>query len=136
MMKSPFLITLFISLNIIAQGSKSNVPINTGVNMTIAILAVDSSIAVGDTILGLYKYNDGFKVGGLTIWNGTRLAIALWGNDITSDDKDGFLDQEIIKWVRRKDNQDLELSPNYKAGSNNKWQANGIKIIEHLSLFK
>ena len=135
MVRFSFLIVLLTSLNVFAQDSKMNTPINTGVNMTVAILAVDSGIAVGDTILGLYKYDDSVRVGGLTVWNGTRLAIALWGDDSTSDLKDGFLDGETIKWVRRKDNQDLELTPNYRIGSNN-WQANGITIIEKINILR
>jgi len=135
MIRFSFLIVLLTSLNVFAQDSKMNTPINTGVNMTVAILAVDSGIAVGDTILGLYKYDDSVRVGGLTVWNGTRLAIALWGDDSTSDLKDGFLDGETIKWVRRKDNQDLELTPNYRIGSNN-WQANGITIIEKINILR
>ena len=33
------------------------------------------------------------------------------------------------------DNQDVELTPNYRVGQN-KWKANGISIIEHLSILK
>ena len=135
MVRSSFLIACFISLSAFAQSAKNQNPINTGVNMTVAILAVDSIIAVGDTILGLYKFDDDLIVGGLTVWNGTRLAIALWGNDSTSDKKDGFADGESIMWIRRKNNIDIELKPIYRVGGNN-WQANGITIIEHLSVVK
>ena len=66
-----------ISLCVDAQDFKVKDPINTGVNMTVAILEVDSNIAIGDTIVALYKVDDDLHVGGLTVWNGTRLAIAL-----------------------------------------------------------
>ena len=104
MVRSSFLIACFISLSAFAQSAKIHNPINTGVNMTVAILAVDSLIIVGDTIVALYKIDnvnykesttyanpDDFTIAGLTVWKGERLAIALWGNDSTSDKKDGFL---------------------------------------------
>tara|TARA_B100001142_G_scaffold329408_1_gene392590 strand:+ start:2064 stop:2474 length:411 start_codon:yes stop_codon:yes gene_type:complete len=122
-----------ISLCVAAQDFKVKYPINTGVNMTVAILEVDSSIAIGDTIVALYEVDDDMKVGGLTVWNGTRLAIALWGNDSTSEIKDGFGDRETIRWIRKKNNYNIELKPTYRAGGNN-WQANGIAIIEKLSV--
>ena len=62
-----------------------------------------------------------------------RLAIALWGNDSTSEIKDGFGDRETITWIRTKHNYNIELKPTYRAGGNN-WQANGIAIIEKLSV--
>ena len=51
MVRYSFLIAFFISLSSFAQYSKIKNPINTGVNMTVALLAVDSCIAVGDTIV-------------------------------------------------------------------------------------
>ena len=122
-----------ISLCVDAQDFKVKDPVNTGVNMTVAILEVDSNIAIGDTIVALYKVDDDLNVGGLTVWNGTRLAIALWGNDSTSEIKDGFGDRETITWIRTKNNYNIELKPTYRAGGNN-WQANGIAIIEKLSI--
>ncbi len=135
MIRFSFLIAFLISFNAFAQDSKINSPINTGVNMTVAILDVGPNIQRGDTLLALYKLDDNYIIGGLTVWKGERLAIALWGNDSTSDVKDGFSDGESVKWVRRKDNKDLELTPNYRVGKNI-WKANGISIIENLSIIK
>ena len=104
-----FIVLYFLfSFNLFAQKNKSFDIINTGVNMTVAILAVDSFIELGDTIVALYKIDDvpyldstpygqsdQFGVAGLTVWKGERLAIALWGNDSTSDTKDGFLNNEL-----------------------------------------
>ena len=134
-MRFSFLVLFFISFNTFAQDSKMNMPINTGVNMTVAILDVGPHIQRGDTLLALYKLDDNYVIGGLTVWKGERLAIALWGDDSTSEFKDGFSDQEHITWVRRKENQDLELTPNYRVGQN-KWKANGISIIENLSILQ
>ena len=135
MIRFCFLVVSFISINTFAQDIKMNMPINTGVNMTVAILDVGTNIQRGDTILALYKLDNDYVIGGLTVWKGERLAIALWGDDSTSELKDGFSDQEDIKWIRRKDKQDLALTPDYRVGQN-KWKANGISIIENLSILK
>ena len=134
MSKSFLYILFFVSFSCFGQEFK-DVPINTGVNMTVAIMDVDSGIVVGDTILALYQFEDSFRVGGLTIWKGERLAIAIWGDDSTSDEKDGFLDEESIRWVHNKNNKQSELLPIYRIGQN-KWKPNGITIIEKLHIVK
>ena len=107
-------------------------PINTGVNMTIAIMSVDSLCLAGDTILALYT-DDGFlKYGGQTIWSGSRVAIAIWGDDTTSEEKDGFLNGENIEWAVLKNDSLFSVSPKYKVG-NNLWSPNGISIIDSLT---
>ena len=108
MSKFCFSIAFFLSLIMFSQSDKYNVK-NTGVNMTVAILAVDDLILSGDTIVALYKaeglskkdvnpftHPNDFLIAGLTIWKGNRLAIALWGNDSTSEMKDGFFNEENI----------------------------------------
>ena len=139
-----FLIVLFISLNILAQSSEIQNPINTGVNMTVAILAVDSCIIVGDTIVALYKIDDlnykesnpdahpkHFSIAGLTVWRGERLAITIWGNDSTSDKKDGFLHNEIINWAIIKNNKYVSANMIYRVG-NNYWKYNGISVVDSI----
>ena len=134
MSRSFLYILFFVAFSLFGQEFK-DVPINTGVNMTVAIMDVDSGIVVGDTILALYQFEDSFRVGGLTIWKGERLAIAIWGDDTTSDEKDGFLDEESIRWVHKANNQQTDLLPIYRIGQN-KWKANGITIIEKLHSIK
>tara|TARA_B100000427_G_scaffold299437_1_gene281131 strand:- start:211 stop:657 length:447 start_codon:yes stop_codon:yes gene_type:complete len=142
MVRYSFLIAFFISLSSFAQYSKIKNPINTGVNMTVAILAVDSCIAVGDTIVALYKIDnlnykeskpdanpDDFTIAGLTVWKGERLAIALWGNDSTSDKQDGFLNNETINWAIIKNNKYVPVNMMYRVG-NNHWKPNGISIVD------
>ena len=141
-----FSILFFISLTLFAQNNKIKEPVNTGVNMTVAILSVDSFIEIGDTIVGLYKIDDlnykesipfinpnNFSIGGLTVWKGERLAIALWGNDTTSDRKDGFLNNEVINWAVLKDNKYIPVQLFYRVGKNN-WEPNGIHIVDSLKL--
>ena len=129
-----FFFFLFISFNLFGQDTKLIEPTNTGVNMTIALMEIsDSFCETGDTVLTLYKVDNQFAVGGLAVWQGTRLAIAVWGNDSTSDKKDGFFDNESINWILRKDGQNIFLKPHYRVGEN-LWKANGISIIDSLTV--
>ena len=112
--------------------------------MTVAILAVDSLVQAGDTIVALYKLDDvssdssspfvkpnDFGIAGLTIWEGERLAIAIWGDDSYSDQKDGFLTNEFISWAIIRDEQYIPVQMIYKMGKN-VWEPNGISIIDSL----
>lgn len=145
MSKFCFSIAFFLSLIIFSQSDKFSVK-NTGVNMTVAILAVDDLILSGDTIVALYKteslsekdvnpftHPNDFLIAGLTIWKGSRLAIALWGNDSTSEVKDGFFNEETIYWAIVKNNQYLPTQLFYRAGQNT-WEPNGIHIVDSLQL--
>tara|TARA_B100000902_G_C26850322_1_gene687877 strand:- start:84 stop:521 length:438 start_codon:yes stop_codon:yes gene_type:complete len=143
-MKFYLQILFLFSFNLYSQ-SEFNVK-NTGVNMTVAILNVDNFIELGDTIVALYKLDDrnykdttpyvnpeDFAIAGMTIWEGERLAIALWGNDSTSDKKDGFLTNEIINWAIIKNNQFIPIQLLYKVGQN-LWEPNGISIVDSVKL--
>ena len=146
MIRLSLFIVFFVSLNMFAQSAKIQNPINTGVNMTVAILAVDSFIEVGDTIVALYQLDDlnykestpyanpdYFAIAGLTVWRGERLAIALWGNDSTSDTKDGFLSNELINWAIMKNNKYVPINMMYRVG-NDYWQPNGISIVDSVKI--
>ena len=143
MSKFYFSILFLFSLSLFAQTERFNVK-NTGVNMTVAILTVDSFIEVGDTIVALYRLDDlnskdstpyvnpdHFAVAGLTVWKGERLAIALWGNDSTSDQKDGFLNNEAINWALLRNNKYVPVQLFYRVGKNS-WEPNGISIVDSL----
>ena len=141
MSKFYFLILFFLSQNLFSQSKKITIK-NTGVNMTVAILAVDSFIEFGDTIIALYRVDDftkkdsdpytnpdDFAVAGLTIWQGERQAIALWGNDSTSEQKDGFLNNEVINWAILRKNKYIPVQLVYRVGKNS-WEPNGISIVD------
>jgi len=143
MSKFHFPILFSLSLSLFSQTHPINVK-NTGVNMTVAILAVDSFIQLGDTIVALYRlddlnykdstpyaYPDDFAIGGLTVWKGERLAIAVWGNDSTSDKKDGFLNNEAINWAVLRNNKYVPVQLFYRLGKNS-WEPNGISIVDSL----
>ena len=133
-----------ISISVFSQDNKKLNIINTGVNMTVAVLSVDSFIQVGDTIVALYKLDDmnykesnpyanpdDFAVAGFTVWEGVKLAITLWGNDSTSDKKDGFLNNEAINWAILRNDKYVPVQLFYRVGENN-WQPNGISIVDSL----
>lgn len=144
MSKTYFSIVFCMVFNMFSQNTKINHIVNTGVNMTVAILAVDSFVQHGDTIVALYQINDlssnqsthfsnpnDFGVGGLTIWEGQRLAIAIWGDDSHSDKKDGFFTNEFINWALLRDKKYLPVQMIYKTGKN-VWTPNGISIVDSL----
>lgn len=146
MFRINFSIIFCIVLNLYSQNDKIGNVVNTGVNMTVAILSVDSFVQNGDTIVALYKINDmnkkdsnlyvdfdDFGLGGLTVWHGERLAIALWGNDSTSGEKDGFFNNEFIHWAVLKNNTYIPVQMIYRVGKNI-WEANGISIVDSLKL--
>jgi len=143
MSKFYFLILIFLSLSVFSQNKKINIK-NTGINMTVAILNVDSFIDVGDTIVALYRLDDlnykdstpyvnpdDFAIAGLTVWKGERLAIAIWGNDSTSENKDGFLNNEAINWAILRNNKYVPVQLLYRLGKNS-WEPNGISIVDSL----
>ena len=145
MSKICFSIAFFLSLMMFSQSDKFSVK-NTGVNMPVAILAVDDLIVSGDTIVALYKADDlsdidvnpfthshHFLIAGLTVWKGNKLAIALWGNDSTSEMKDGFLNEETIYWAIVKNNQYVPIQLFYRVGEDT-WSPNGIHIVDSLKL--
>ena len=71
--------------------------INTGSNMTIAILdAPEDIVSIGDTIAVFYNDGEQNKCGGFVIWDDNRVALSVWGNDSTTEEKDGFSFQEEI----------------------------------------
>ena len=167
-------ISLF-SLSLFSQDYILDDPVNTGINMTVAVLAVDKNISIGDTIVALYmmpimdtkfheninvagredvspnllghtllsymdpkiwrnyKASDFFGNGGFTTWHGERLAIAIWGNDSTSDKKDGFANGETINYVLLKNKRYIPLEAKYRLGQNS-WEPNGISIIDSLKM--
>ena len=126
-----FILIITPTLCSFSQNNKYK-PINTGVNMTVAIMSVDSLCLVGDTILALYTDNGVLKYGGQTIWSGSRVAIAIWGDDSTTEEKDGFFNGENIEWAVSKDDSLYSVIPQYRVG-NNTWSPNGISIIDSLN---
>ena len=107
--------------------------VNTGSNMTIAILDVPKDIIfIGDTIAVFYNDDNKNKCGGFVVWNNDRVALSVWGNDSTTKEKDGFSFQEEIIFYHIKHGyiQNV-LNAKFMTG-NNLWSNNGISVVEKL----
>ena len=103
--------------------------------MTVAILEVDEKmIEKGDTLAVFYQLSSGEKkCGGFVIWNNERVALTIWGNDNTSESKDGFHAKDIFLPVYHIKNGNINNAMNseFMAG-NNFFSHNGISIIKKL----
>ena len=107
--------------------------VNTGSNMTIAILdAPEDIISIGDTIAVFYNDGKQNKCGGFVIWDDNRVALSVWGNDSTTEEKDGFSFQEEIIFCHIKNGYLINvLNAKFMVG-NNLWSNNGIAVVERL----
>ena len=74
-----------------------NEPINTGSNMTIGLplTSWESIPSIGDEV-GAYGA-DGILIGSTT-FQGEHLALTIWGDDLTTDKKDGLSEGEKISF--------------------------------------
>ena len=125
----------FVTLNLLCQESIDLNFKNTGSNMTVAILEInDSLVNEGDTLAVFYELpNNESACGGFVIWNNDRVALTIWGNDNTTNGKDGFINNEdflpifhIKNGIKRK-----ILNPKFLSGSKF-FSHNGISVIESL----
>ena len=130
-----FFILFFVSLNAFCQEKIDLNVKNTGSNMTVAILEVDEKmIEKGDTLAVFYELPSGKKkCGGYVIWNNERVALTIWGNDNTSESKDGFRAKDSFLPVYHIKNGIINNAMNstFMAG-NNFFSHNGISIIKKL----
>ena len=129
-------LTLFLFSTLIFCQEKIDLSIkNTGANMTVAILEVDEKmIEKGDTLAVFYDLpNNEKKCGGFVIWNDNRVALTVWGNDSTSEIKDGFNNKEDYLHIYQiKDGLiKKNLRSKFLTG-NNFFSNNGVSVIEKL----
>jgi len=70
-------------------------PTNTGSNMIIGFpeYAWNSTLSIGDEIAA---YDEDGRLIGSTVYEGNNLALTVWGDDITTDEKDGLVEGERI----------------------------------------
>ena len=108
MKKITFLITVLISvLNTEAQNELWPAePINTGLNSTYLVQSVsfsDEELIYGK--IGAFFTNDlgEIKCGGWAVWAGSSNQIAVWADDETTEEKDGFDEGEEIIWLGTND---------------------------------
>ena len=131
-----FLSLIFFScLNLSAQELVDLKWINTGSNMTVAILNVNRDLlSKGDTIAVFYNLPDDRKrCGGFVVWNDDRVALTIWGDDNTTSEKDGFYNEEEFSPLYHIKNGLIKtsLNPKFLAGGSY-FRHNGISVIENL----
>ncbi|OUV57707.1 MAG: hypothetical protein CBC73_00195, partial [Flavobacteriales bacterium TMED113] len=70
-------------------------PVNTGSNMIIGfpLYAWQSTLSIGDEIAA---YDEKGRLIGSTVYEGNNLALTVWGDDMTTDTKDGLVEGEKI----------------------------------------
>ncbi len=126
---------IFMTLEMLSQEKIDLNFVNTGSNMTVAILNnSDTLINFGDTLAVFYDLSSNKqKCGGFVIWNNDRVALTVWGNDNTSELKDGFFNnEEYLPIYHIKDGLiRKELEPVFLVGSKF-YSHNGISVIENL----
>ena len=68
---------------------------NTGSNMIIGFpqYAWESTLSIGDEIAA---YDEDGRLIGSTVYEGNHLALTVWGDDMTTDEKDGLVEGERI----------------------------------------
>ena len=66
-------------------------PVNTGSNMIIGFpqYAWESTLSIGDEIAA---YDEEGRLIGSTVYEGSNLALTVWGDDMTTDEKDGLIE--------------------------------------------
>ena len=101
--------------------------------MTIAILdAPQNIVSFGDTIAVFFNNDDKNKCGGFVIWDNDRVALTVWGDDQTTQEKDGFSFNEEIVFVHIKNKSISKILDAKFMVGNNLWSPNGISVIEKL----
>ena len=125
----------FISLSLFSQESIDLNWKNTGSNMTVAILKINDAIVEnGDTLAVFYDLpNNKRACGGFVVWNNDRVALTVWGNDSTNEEKDGFFHKEEFLPIFHIKNGKIRksMTPKFLAGGKY-FSYNGISVIENL----
>ena len=142
-------ITLFITVLIFALNTNAQNdlwptdPINTGSNST--YLVQDVSFNNGNLvygILGAFFINDSgaLQCGGWVTWSNDQASIAVWADDTTTDEKDGFTANEEITWLATNDNgvTSYEASVEYAMGptgmGTGSFATNSVNIISAFTI--
>ena len=111
-----------------------NEPINTGSNMIIGFpqYAWESILAIGDEIAA---YDINGKLVGSSIYDGNHIALTVWGDDLTTDKKDGLFEQEEIVFRLWNSSESIEqlLEIRWEEGSG-LYSTDGISIAEQIIL--
>lgn len=113
--------------------------INTGSNATYLIQAVsldDEPILFGYNLGAFYINDEGeLACGGICTWNGSITSMAIYGDDSTTPEKDGFSEGEQINWYAYGSflSETYSASVNLFQGTEN-YATNTVNIIASYSL--
>ena len=112
---------------------------NTGSNHTIlvqtgTVTISGDPISLGDYIGVFFLDAGNYVCGGYSLWTGTPSnAIAAWGDDTSTPDKDGFFSNEAFNWKvwRATDGQVVDMTATYSTGFPNggTYSTNGMSSI-------
>lgn len=91
------------SIRLFAQPSSCGPVVNTGSNHSILLIGLKptvngAALPAGSYITVLYDDNGVLKCAGYVQWNGVNTAIAAFGDDDLTDEKDGFKPTEIFTY--------------------------------------
>ena len=109
--------------------------VNTGSNMTIALptTAWDVMPAIGDEIAA---YDESGRLIGSTSFNGETVALTVWGDDFTTDAKDGLAEGERVTfklWNSDMNTESTLVVTKWDAGSD-MYSVDGISIASSIIL--
>ena len=152
--KNPEAINFFVDANL-SNGSCEYSPtirwpqnqeeINTGTNATYLMeqLIQDDSTVLGGFEIGAFyaNSNGGLNCGGFSVWEGGPGSVAVYADDNTTEEKDGFSQGDQIVWLVRESNiSDTTESNNYIAVANyisgsDSYTENSINLIDDFVFF-
>ena len=105
--------------------------VNTGSNMTLFITpdAVTSNLSTGDMI-GVFYTNDNDELvcGGSATWAESALQLSAFGDDATTEEKDGFNEGDEIVWMAQTSGAIYTVISSY-SNSDGSYSLNGIAYI-------
>lgn len=118
-----------------------NEEINTGSNATYLVQSVsfDTENVFFGYLLGAFYTNDNGELscGGVVSWGGVQTSISVFGDDSTTDEKDGFSEGEQITWLAygsfadQTYNASVELGVGPTGPSSEIFSTNSINIISN-----
>jgi hypothetical protein len=109
-------------------------PINTGNNMTIGlpVTAWEVTPSIGDEIAA---YDESDRLIGSTLFNGEHLALTVWGDDLTTTNKDGLATGEkvTLKLWNSDMNTESTLVVNKWDQGGDSYTVDGISIASNIT---
>lgn len=112
---------------------------NTGVNHSVLIAGGNVKVngvnaPVGSYIGAFYNDNGALRCGGFVQLSGSSIALPVWGDDLSTPQKDGFSVGELFQWQIYLFGNTYPLTPQYTTtGDPGFYTDNGISVVTVLS---